>query len=369
MLPHMIFDEEYSVTKPDDIKNLDTPSQELVRRVNALLLQEQKEMSKADMHISIDVVWSLLKTESDITVYHFFRCLQKFVHGQKKDFIQWKNDNGALDAKSIISEELKNYHVTRQLFAKYKTQPAYIQRLHSIIEWTGIPTGKNRKPKAPEKFKNDPMALIDTNQKFHSDFECLCKEYVSKFSEGPLPVLEPFQVFEDAKPFDLDRNGEDGGYMDGKVKGLPRVIQKFFYKYQLDGTAIVDIIRATFVFSDVTSLYQGLYLAIQFFSQKNGGDIESSLWLKDRFVKPVSNEYRDIILQVKVPGSDIWAEIQFHLREALTNKGKQHKLYEVMRHFPNASKITDAVVKYSKTTGKTELSRKGLTKVLRVFGF
>merc|ERR1711964_24340 len=78
--------------------------------------------------------------------------------------------------------------------------------------------------------------------------------------------------------------------------------------------------------------------------QNRGADVADSMWMKDRFHEPLPNEYRDVILQIKVPNTDIWAEIQFHVRDALNFKhDHQHEVYGTMRHFPNAMKITEAV--------------------------
>jgi len=138
-------------------------------------------------------------------------------------------------------------------------------------------------------------------------------------------------------------------YRDGKVKKLHRVIQKFFYKYELDATRIVDILRCSFVFEDVFALYQGLYSAIKFFEKEhNGARVEDTMWMKDRFIEPLPSEYRDVLLQVKMPGCDsaqpVWVELQFHLRKALKCKSKVlHKVYKTMRHLPNDREITKAV--------------------------
>lgn len=78
---------------------------------------------------------------------------------------------------------------------------------------------------------------------------------------------------------------------------------------------------------------------------------KESVWLKDRFKEPLKNAYRDIILQVKIPGTggtEIWAEIQFHLEKALKNKNDcQHDFYAKTRGLPNMEEITKKVVDFA----------------------
>merc|ERR1712098_4294 len=168
-----------------------------------------------------------------------------------------------------------------------------------------------------------------------------------------------------------------GGYLNAPVNGMSRVIHKFFYKYNCMATKIVDILRCSFVFDNVRDLYCGLYMAIrQFHAAHPGLDITQCLWLKDRFYEPLANEYRDIILQVRVPGTGacdltkgedhphrnendcqadgcdgwdgnvLWAETQFHIQKVMEYKNKcQHKMYEVLRHFPNSGRIENSIVK------------------------
>merc|ERR1711964_161573 len=108
--------------------------------------------------------------------------------------------------------------------------------------------------------------------------------------------------------------GDD--YRDPGVKKVARVTQKFFYKYNYEAQDIVDILRASFVFEKAEHVYYALYLAIQFFRQKHkltpGASIKDVMWMKDRIYEPLPNGYRDAYILVKIPGTEIWAEIQFH---------------------------------------------------------
>merc|ERR1712093_537708 len=156
------------------------------------------------------------------------------------------------------------------------------------------------------------------------------------------------------------------GYKAAPIKKAPRIIQKFFYKYLQNATKIVDILRCTYVFDDVKDLYCGLFIAIEYFyaaNREKNRDCKYSdcVWIKDRFNSPLKNGYRDIILMVRIPGSGIWAEIQFHLHEVLEYKDtKQHAMYELLRHFPNQGKIQEAIVnsmedKYKELKGFKEV--------------
>merc|ERR1712098_664564 len=329
-------------------KGMSTLKVKTILAVDKLLRKAQKEMSKQDFRISADFISALVNSTTNITKEQFAAALKEFTVGQHNDFTKWKKTRGALDARTIVDEELKNIIGMKALFGKHKTHLSYVKLLHKIILSTGVPTKKEHKPKAPEKFKNDPLALIEENRKHWPEFVSLCEKFKDTFpvAEVPAPFDIPVlpKMLAKGKKLDLSRKKE-GGYKDGKVKGLPRVVQKFFYKYQLDARKVVDVIRASFVFDDILSLYQGLYLAIEFFKgHDDDGDVKNSMWMKDRFNEPLANEYRDVILQVKVPGTGIWAEIQFHLREALNYKDEcMHAAYGTMRHFPNAEEITKVV--------------------------
>merc|ERR1711964_564608 len=62
--------------------------------------------------------------------------------------------------------------------------------------------------------------------------------------------------------------------------------------------------------------------------------------------------YCDVLLMVKLPGSDIWAEVQFHILEAFLYNDKSHKCYEVLRHLPDSNSIIELVIDNEKVKEK-----------------
>lgn len=104
------------------------------------------------------------------------------------------------------------------------------------------------------------------NPKYHKRFKELCEEFNDILAEEP-PCPGKFLKFDDDKKVD---GTMDDGYIGCPTKDLPRVIVKFLYKYKKDATKIVDIIRASFKFDDLITLYEALYMAIEFFQLENG---------------------------------------------------------------------------------------------------
>lgn len=270
----------------------------------------------------------------------------------KKDFTTLKDDH-TLSATTIVRKVRKSVIDLRNQ-VNLDINPKQVERLHrTLVESTRIPTkgsGDGVKPRAPEIYDKDPLALIEKNRDHWPDFKALCEDFVAKF-DPKFPVSVP-DVFvrkgcEDVG-FDLERNGKkDQGYKDGGVKKVARVTQKFFYKYDCHARDIVDILRCSFVFDRVEHVYYALYLSIDFFRSKHpsGTPITRVAWMKDRIYRPLKNGYRDVILQIRIPGTEIWAEIQFHIRMALNYKNEVfHKLYEAMRHLPNAAAIEKIIV-------------------------
>jgi len=53
--------------------------------------------------------------------------------------------------------------------------------------------------------------------------------------------------------------------------------------------------------------------------------------VKERFTLPLPSGYRDILLNVKIKGSDHVAELQLHLKDIIAHKKETHKIYDLMR--------------------------------------
>ena len=52
---------------------------------------------------------------------------------------------------------------------------------------------------------------------------------------------------------------------------------------------------------------------------------------KDRFNKPLDSGYRDMLLNVRLEGSDHVGELQLHLRTIIDIKEAAHRTYALMR--------------------------------------
>merc|ERR1712093_757218 len=285
----------------------------------------------------------------------FIETLDKFFSVMKNDVEKFKEDNKGFNAEILKDFVIQNVIGLQRVMGKQKDLDLVPELSKIIVNQFDL--GKSRKPKAPQRFKNDPLSLIAENAKHEKTFTTLCKSFRDKISNAKIPSAFSAH-FKGKQKFSLSRDG----YKAAPIKGKARIIQKFFYKYLQDATKIVDILRCTYVFDNVKDLYCGLFIAIKHFDAANrkknlGFNYSDCVWIKDRFNSPLTNGYRDIILTVRIPGSGIWAEIQFHLHDVLEYKNtKQHAMYELLRHFPNSGKIQEVIVKsmdqkYKKLTG------------------
>ncbi|MGF1694093.1 RelA/SpoT domain-containing protein [Vibrio lamellibrachiae] len=107
------------------------------------------------------------------------------------------------------------------------------------------------------------------------------------------------------------------------IKSSHRAQEKI--KHELGGKVerITDIARATIVADDVESLME-VYEAL---------DRETDIVkVKNRFKNPAPSGYRDLNLLVKLPKTNIVAEVQLHLKAiADVKNGPEHDLYEVIQ--------------------------------------
>jgi len=128
-----------------------------------------------------------------------------------------------------------------------------------------------------------------------------------------------------------------------ELKGMGRVLQKYFLKksYQLHAKHVVDILRCSYVFKDIETLYNTLSKIIPYVRVCNSG-VTDCVWVKDRFHpnNRIRHGYRDLILMIKIPdhdvcGNSVWGEIQCHIAESFDKKEELHKGYEKSRnHLP-----------------------------------
>lgn len=104
------------------------------------------------------------------------------------------------------------------------------------------------------------------------------------------------------------------------IKSYSRAQQKIANKFDGDASQLTDIVRASVVshnIADLVSVYEGLSHQAKIVQVKN------------RFASPKESGYRDINLLVKLPDTDMIAEVQLHLGAIADIKsGDEHLVYE-----------------------------------------
>ncbi len=105
-----------------------------------------------------------------------------------------------------------------------------------------------------------------------------------------------------------------------EIKSYQRAQQKVAMKFDGDASYLTDIARATIVADDVGSLMNA-YKAIVAQAEV--------VQIKNRFANPKASGYRDLNLLVKLPQSQMVAEVQLHLNKiAEIKSGPEHHVYE-----------------------------------------
>merc|ERR1711964_385863 len=66
-----------------------------------------------------------------------------------------------------------------------------------------------------------------------------------------------------------------------ELKGMGRVLEKYFFKYGRDARRIRDILRCSYVCNDIATLYETLREIIKYVRKRNRED--NCVWVKDRF--------------------------------------------------------------------------------------
>ncbi len=107
------------------------------------------------------------------------------------------------------------------------------------------------------------------------------------------------------------------------VKSQSRAQEKIDLELDGDVTRITDLARATIIANDVESLVE------VYESLSREADVVK---LKNKFKSPADSGYRDINLLVRLPKTNIIAEVQLHLKAiADVKSGPEHELYEIIQ--------------------------------------
>ncbi|NOH96932.1 RelA/SpoT domain-containing protein [Vibrio sp. 99-70-13A1] len=107
------------------------------------------------------------------------------------------------------------------------------------------------------------------------------------------------------------------------VKSDTRAKEKIKLELNGDVSKITDLARATIVANDVESLVE-VYEALS-----READVVK---VKNKFKTPADSGYRDLNLLVRLPKTNIVAEVQLHLKAiADVKSGPEHDLYEIIQ--------------------------------------
>jgi len=111
------------------------------------------------------------------------------------------------------------------------------------------------------------------------------------------------------------------------LKSEERCEEKSRNEYGGDISRLIDIVRASYVVEDELQLI-GVADALQEFHEN--GEIEI-VRVKNRFIEPLWNGYRDALYNIKVNG--VICEVQLHLGAVVLHKKKSHHCYEHFRSY------------------------------------
>ena len=142
----------------------------------------------------------------------------------------------------------------------------------------------------------------------------------------------------------LDIAGKTGGkpIIPDKLKGRERAMEKVNVDYKGDASRLTDLARASVEYKKLDDVYKGLEILKSKYEIVN---------IKDRFSKPTSAGYRDILLTVRMSNGHV-CEVQLHLEQILAVKGGEgHHLYEIIR------KIESDALKDSRQLTAAELKK------------
>ncbi|MCL1148444.1 RelA/SpoT domain-containing protein [Shewanella marinintestina] len=104
------------------------------------------------------------------------------------------------------------------------------------------------------------------------------------------------------------------------IKSRERAEAKVYNKLNNDASQLTDIVRASIVSDDIHNLMQAFEII------KSDSQL---IQVKNRFANPKESGYRDLNLLVKLPKSQMIAEVQLHLADiAEIKSGAEHEVYE-----------------------------------------
>eukprot|EP01084_Bolivina_argentea_P020894 38813_1 len=139
------------------------------------------------------------------------------------------------------------------------------------------------------------------------------------------------------------------------MKKIARSFYKCFYVYNMNTghKEITDILRASIVFQS----FRDLYGAFSVISKEAGNnkDVGPILRVKDRFnPDSVPFGYRDLLINIHIPGSKIVGEIQLHHKLFYDRKHESHAIYKKARLFEDPQTGNNVAYKMASKRYKME---------------
>ncbi|WOT04377.1 RelA/SpoT domain-containing protein [Shewanella youngdeokensis] len=115
------------------------------------------------------------------------------------------------------------------------------------------------------------------------------------------------------------------------IKSRERAQAKVQAKFGNDASQLTDIVRASIVSKDIYNLMQA-YTQLKSNSQ--------IVQIKNRFAEPKASGYRDLNLLVRLPQSQMIAEVQLHLDDiAEIKSGDEHLVYEKVQQIQQTAHL------------------------------
>ncbi|MFT5789990.1 MAG: hypothetical protein ACI8SJ_002113 [Shewanella sp.] len=131
------------------------------------------------------------------------------------------------------------------------------------------------------------------------------------------------------------------------IKSRDRAQLKLQNKLNNDASQLTDLVRASIVSKDIHNLMQAYALV------KSDSQI---VQVKNRFSQPKDSGYRDLNLLVKLPKSQMIAEIQLHLADiAEIKSGDEHLVYEQVQQIQSNALLQQRDLSELETTKIVQL--------------
>ncbi len=165
-----------------------------------------------------------------------------------------------------------------------------------------------------------PSSVLGTIQQNNDDFDLL-------YAQADAAQTELAQLligFDDSENYQV---------LIPEVKGRQRAEWKVQNKLDGDVSLLTDLARASIVADNI----HNLMVAFEMLNER--GII---LQVKNRFAIPKASGYRDLNLLVKLPQTQMIAEVQLHLQKiAEIKSGDEHQVYEMVQQIEAQAKQQD----------------------------